>query len=64
MPKNRSIIQLIFRIIIRLNIMQKGHHIDSWYAASVPTPTFPGGTLLRWPGLVLAMAWYAMLDRL
>ena len=32
--------------------------------ASIPTPTFPGGTLLRWPGLVLAMAWYAMLDRL
>jgi gamma-glutamylputrescine oxidase len=32
--------------------------------ASVPTPTFPGGTLLRWPGLVLAMAWYSMLDKL
>ena len=32
--------------------------------ASVPTPTFPGGTLLRWPGLVLAMVWHAMLDRL
>jgi gamma-glutamylputrescine oxidase len=32
--------------------------------ASVPVPTFPGGTLLRWPGLVLAMAWYAMRDRL
>jgi gamma-glutamylputrescine oxidase len=32
--------------------------------AGVPTPTFPGGTLLRWPGLVLAMAWHAMLDRL
>jgi gamma-glutamylputrescine oxidase len=32
--------------------------------ASVPTPTFPGGTLLRWPGLMLAMGWYAMLDRL
>jgi gamma-glutamylputrescine oxidase len=32
--------------------------------ASVPTPTFPGGTLLRWPGLVLAMGWHAMLDRL
>jgi gamma-glutamylputrescine oxidase len=32
--------------------------------ASIPTPTFPGGTLLRWPGLVLAMAWYAILDRL
>lgn len=32
--------------------------------ASVPTHTFPGGTMLRWPGLVLAMAWYAMLDKL
>jgi gamma-glutamylputrescine oxidase len=32
--------------------------------ASVPIPTFPGGTLLRWPGLVLAMGWHAMLDRL
>ncbi len=32
--------------------------------ASVPTSTFPGGTLLRWPGLVLAMGWHAMLDRI
>jgi gamma-glutamylputrescine oxidase len=32
--------------------------------ASVPNPTFPGGTLLRWPGLVLGMLWYAMLDKL
>ncbi len=32
--------------------------------AGVRTPTFPGGTLLRWPGLVLAMSWHAMLDRL
>ena len=32
--------------------------------ASIPSPTFPGGTLLRWPGLVLAMGWHAMLDRL
>jgi gamma-glutamylputrescine oxidase len=32
--------------------------------ANVPTPIFPGGTLLRWPGLVVGMAWYAMLDRL
>jgi gamma-glutamylputrescine oxidase len=31
--------------------------------ANVQTPTFPGGTLLRWPGLVLAMGWHAMLDR-
>jgi gamma-glutamylputrescine oxidase len=32
--------------------------------AELPTPTFPGGTLLRWPGLVLAMSWYALRDRL
>ncbi len=30
---------------------------------SVPTPTFPGGTLLRWPGLVAGMLYYAMRDR-
>ena len=32
--------------------------------ARVPSYSFPGGTLLRWPGLVLAMTWYAMRDRL
>lgn len=32
--------------------------------ASIPTPTFPGGTLLRWPGLLLAMTWYSLLDKL
>ncbi len=32
--------------------------------ASLPVPRFPGGTLLRWPVLVLAMSWYAMRDRL
>ncbi len=31
--------------------------------ASVPTPTFPGGTLLRFPGLVAGMLYYAMRDR-
>jgi gamma-glutamylputrescine oxidase len=31
--------------------------------ASVPSPVFPGGTLLRWPGLVAGMAWYAFKDR-
>ena len=31
--------------------------------AKVPTPTFPGGTLLRWPGLVAGMLYYAMRDR-
>ena len=29
-----------------------------------PTYTFPGGTLLRYPGMVAGMLWYAMLDRL
>lgn len=32
--------------------------------ASVPTPRFPGGTLLRWPSLVVGMLYYAMLDKL
>lgn len=32
--------------------------------ASVPTPSFPGGTLLRWPGLVAGMLYYSMRDRL
>ena len=29
-----------------------------------PTPRFPGGTMLRWPALVLAMTWYSLRDRL
>lgn len=28
------------------------------------TPPFPGGRLLRWPILVLAMSWYALRDRI
>lgn len=32
--------------------------------ASVPTPRFPGGTLLRWPSLVVGMLYHAMLDKL
>lgn len=31
--------------------------------ARLPPPPFPGGTLLRWPGLVLGMLWYALRDR-
>lgn len=31
--------------------------------AAVPSPTFPGGTLLRWPGLVAGMLYYSMRDR-
>ncbi|MFT4013118.1 MAG: FAD-binding oxidoreductase [Paracoccus sp. (in: a-proteobacteria)] len=32
--------------------------------AALPTPPFPGGTLLRWPLLVAGMSWYALRDRL
>ncbi|WP_116368352.1 NAD(P)/FAD-dependent oxidoreductase [Parahaliea mediterranea] len=32
--------------------------------AQVPSYTFPGGTLLRWPGLVAGMLFYALRDRL
>jgi gamma-glutamylputrescine oxidase len=32
--------------------------------AAIPIHTFPGGTLLRYPGMVLGMMYYSMLDRL
>lgn len=32
--------------------------------ANLPTPSFPGGTLLRHPALVLGMLYYALRDRL
>lgn len=32
--------------------------------ASVPTHRFPGGTLLRWPGLVAGMLFYSFMDRI
>ncbi len=32
--------------------------------ANVPSPNFPGGTLLRYPGLVAGMIYYALRDRL
>lgn len=32
--------------------------------ARVPTMTFPGGKLLRWPSMVAAMTWYALRDRI
>lgn len=32
--------------------------------AGLRTPPFPGGGVLRWPLLVLAMTWYALRDRL
>ena len=31
--------------------------------ASLPTTKFPGGTLLRWPGMVAGMLYYALRDR-
>ena len=31
---------------------------------TIPTREFPGGDLLRWPGLVLGMSYYALRDRL
>ncbi len=31
--------------------------------AGIPTHTFPGGTLLRYPGMVLGMMVYSMMDR-
>ena len=32
--------------------------------ADIPMHTFPGGTLLRYPGMVLGMMFYSMQDRL
>jgi gamma-glutamylputrescine oxidase len=32
--------------------------------ASIPIHTFPGGTLLRYPGMVLGMMFYSMKDRI
>ncbi|MFN2329656.1 MAG: NAD(P)/FAD-dependent oxidoreductase [Chromatocurvus sp.] len=32
--------------------------------ADVPSPRFPGGTLLRWPGLVAGMLFFSLRDRL
>ena len=32
--------------------------------ARLPQPNFPGGTLLRWPGLVAGMLYYALRDKL
>ncbi len=30
---------------------------------TIPSWNFPGGDLLRWPGLVLGMSYYALRDR-
>ncbi len=32
--------------------------------ARIPTRKFPGGTLLRWPGLVAGMLYYSLRDKL
>ena len=32
--------------------------------ASLPIHTFPGGTLLRYPGMVLGMLYYSIVDRI
>jgi gamma-glutamylputrescine oxidase len=32
--------------------------------ARIPSPRFPGGTLLRWPGLVAGMLYHALRDRI
>ena len=32
--------------------------------ASIPIHTFPGGTLLRYPGMVLGMTYYSIIDKL
>ena len=32
--------------------------------ANLPTPGFPGGTLLRWPGQVAGMLYYSLMDKL
>ena len=41
-----------------------GHSERFDLMARLPVPQFPGGTALRRPLLVLAMAWYALRDRL
>ncbi len=32
--------------------------------ARLPQPSFPGGTLLRWPGLAAGMLYYSLRDKL
>tara|TARA_B110000881_G_scaffold199924_1_gene197874 strand:+ start:1607 stop:2899 length:1293 start_codon:yes stop_codon:yes gene_type:complete len=40
-----------------------GKHERFDIMANLPTAKFPGGTLLRWPGMVAGMLYYAMRDR-
>ena len=39
----------------------EAEHFDLF--GTIPTRSFPGGDLLRWPGLVLGMTYYALRDR-
>jgi gamma-glutamylputrescine oxidase len=48
--------------IVARSIQGQAEQFDTM--ASVPAPSFPGGGYLRWPGLVLAMTWYSLRDRL
>jgi len=41
-----------------------GHGEGFDVMARMPTPAFPGGTLLRYPGMVLGLLYYALRDRL
>jgi len=43
-------------------IAGEAEHFDLF--AKIPTRNFPGGDLLRWPGMVLGMSYYALRDRL
>ncbi len=32
--------------------------------AKLPSPSFPGGTVLRWPGLVAGMLYHSLMDKI
>ncbi len=48
--------------IVARTIQGQAEQFDTM--ATVPAPSFPGGAALRWPGLVLAMTWYSLRDKL
>ena len=41
-----------------------GNGIRSDVMANLPISRFPGGVLLRWPGLVASMLYYSLKDRI
>ena len=43
-------------------IVGNDEHFNTF--TNLPTPSFPGGTLLRWPGLVAGMLYYSLMDKL